>query len=110
MKHFYGANQKYFVNELVEFLKNEEKAGYVENVESYEVTAFEGTPKEKVIPIVKAKITKGKRVKFNVFFKGFIITGKTISYSHNLLHIDQQAIFLNELDFTKDELSIEVAY
>lgn len=110
MKHFYGANKNYFVNELVEFLSNEEKAGYVQNVEKYDVTVFEGTEKERVETIVKARITKGKRVKFNVFFKGFIITGKSISYSHNLLHIDQQAIFLKELDFTKDELSIEVAY
>ena len=110
MQHFYSNDETYFVKELVEFLKNQEKAGYCQNVEKNEVKCFEGTPKEKVITIVQGKIAKGKRVHFNVFYKGFIIRGKTVSYSHNLLNIDNQAIFLNELNFSEETLSIEVSY
>lgn len=94
-------------DQLVEFLSEEEKRGYVEVTRNDEITERWGVEGA----VLEAKISKGKRCNFHLHYGGFMLVGKTVSLSHNILDVGGSVVFLNEFDLKGlDCISLEVAY
>lgn len=97
---------------ILEMLKEEEKAGYVEIIRNDYFKLSNGV----LVDIIEARIVKGKRgLNFNLHYNGFLLKAKTLSLSDShYLHIGEQAVALNFVEMREnnwaDNISIDVDY
>lgn len=79
--------------ELVEFLKQGEKAGLVEITRNDDINGRFGVRGA----VLEAKIKKGLRgVHFRLHYGGFMLESKKLSLSHDILDFGASTVFLNQ--------------
>lgn len=104
---FNTKDEEYVRSSLVEFLEDEAKRGNVEIIRNDKFELSNGVP----VDVVEAKIAKGKRLRFQLFYGGFLLEGKSVSLSHQILSVGESSVFLDRFDLKGlDNISMEVAY
>lgn len=85
LRLFDTKDEKYVEDKMMEFLKEEESNGNVD-------VTMQGKG------FINARIVKGKRLNFKLYYNGFMLEDKTLGLGMGILNIGKQTVFLNEFD------------